>query len=79
MVIKNLVLPADEVGQQDLLKTLAETCQKTGWQVQAYYLMRHHLYLVVEPQRLIAKAQGMVHFGKNTLPAMFFIIPTQSA
>jgi hypothetical protein len=25
----------DEVDRQDFLKTLAEACQKTGWQVQA--------------------------------------------
>jgi putative transposase len=25
----------DDVDRQDFLKTLAEACQKTGWQVQA--------------------------------------------
>jgi REP element-mobilizing transposase RayT len=25
----------DDVGRQDFLKTLAEACQKTGWQVHA--------------------------------------------
>jgi REP element-mobilizing transposase RayT len=30
------------------LKTLAEACQKTGWQVHAYYLMRNHFHLAAE-------------------------------
>jgi REP element-mobilizing transposase RayT len=38
----------DDVDRQDLLKTLAEACQKTGWQVHAYCLMRNHFHLVVE-------------------------------
>jgi REP element-mobilizing transposase RayT len=38
----------DEVDRQDFLKTLAEACQKTGWQVPAYCLMRNHFHLVVE-------------------------------
>jgi len=29
----------DDVDRQDFLKTLAETCLKTGWQVHAYCLM----------------------------------------
>ena len=32
----------NEVDRQDLIKTLAEACQKTGWQVQAYCLMSNH-------------------------------------
>ena len=38
----------DDVDRQDFLKTLAEACQKTGWQVQAYCLMSNHFHLVVE-------------------------------
>jgi len=38
----------DEVDRQDFLKTLAETCQKTGFEVHAYCLMRNHFHLVVE-------------------------------
>jgi hypothetical protein len=30
----------DDVDRQDFLKTLAEACQKAGWQVHAYCLMR---------------------------------------
>jgi REP element-mobilizing transposase RayT len=32
----------------DFLKTLGEACEKTGFQVQAYCLMRNHFHLVVE-------------------------------
>jgi REP element-mobilizing transposase RayT len=38
----------DDVDRQDFLKTLAEACQKTGWQVHAYCLMRNHFHLVLE-------------------------------
>jgi REP element-mobilizing transposase RayT len=37
-----------DVDRQDFLKTLAETCAKTGFQVHAYCLMRHHFHLVIE-------------------------------
>jgi putative transposase len=38
----------DDVDRQDFLKTLAEACQKTGWQVHAYCLMPNHFHLVME-------------------------------
>jgi len=38
----------DDVDRQDFLKTLAEACQKTGWQAHAYCLMNNHFHLVVE-------------------------------
>jgi putative transposase len=38
----------DDVDRQDFLKTLAEACQKTDWQVHAYCLMRNHYHLVLE-------------------------------
>lgn len=38
----------DDVDRQDFLKTLAEACQKTGFQVHAYCLMANHFHLVVE-------------------------------
>jgi REP element-mobilizing transposase RayT len=31
----------DDVDRQDFLKTLAEACQKAGWEVHAYCLMRN--------------------------------------
>ena len=33
----------DDVDRQDFLKTLAEACLKTGFQVHAHCLMRNHL------------------------------------
>jgi putative transposase len=38
----------DDVDRQDFLKTLAEACQKTGWQEHAYCLMRNHFHTVLE-------------------------------
>jgi REP element-mobilizing transposase RayT len=38
----------DDVDRQDFLKTLAQACQKTDWQVHAYCLMRNHFHLVIE-------------------------------
>ena len=38
----------NDVDRQDFIKTLAETCQKTGWQVHAWCLMRNHYHLVLE-------------------------------
>ena len=37
-----------DVDRQDFLKTLAEACDKTGFQIHAYCLMRNHFHLVVE-------------------------------
>src|SRR4249919_2824805 len=37
-----------DVDRQDFVKTLAETCQKTSFEVHAYCLMRNHFHLVVE-------------------------------
>jgi REP element-mobilizing transposase RayT len=38
----------NDVDRQDFIKTLAEACQKTGWQVHAYCLMRNHYHVVLE-------------------------------
>ena len=38
----------DDVDRQDFVKTLAEACQKTGWQVHAYCLMPNHYHQVIE-------------------------------
>ena len=38
----------DDVDRHDFLKTLAEACQKTDWQVHAYCLLRNHYHLVLE-------------------------------
>jgi len=39
----------DDVDRQDFIKTLAEACQKTGWQLHAAYcLMRNYFHLGAE-------------------------------
>jgi putative transposase len=38
----------DDVDRQDFLKTLAQPCQKAGFAVHAYCLMKNHFHLVVE-------------------------------
>jgi REP element-mobilizing transposase RayT len=38
----------NDVDRQDFIKTLAEACKKTGWQVHAYCLMRNHYHVVLE-------------------------------
>jgi REP element-mobilizing transposase RayT/AraC-like DNA-binding protein len=38
----------DDVDRHDFIKTLAEACQKTGWQVHSYCLMPNHYHLVLE-------------------------------
>jgi putative transposase len=43
---ENILL--DDVDRQDYIKTLAEACQKTGWQVHAYCLTPKHHHLVLE-------------------------------
>jgi REP element-mobilizing transposase RayT len=37
-----------DVDRQDFLKTVAEACEKTGWQVHAYCLMSNHFHVVLE-------------------------------
>jgi REP element-mobilizing transposase RayT len=37
----------DDIDRHDFLKTLAEACQKTGWQVDAYCLMSNHYHVVL--------------------------------
>src|SRR5881409_3974373 len=41
----------DEEDRQRFLSTLAEACDKTGWQVHALCLMSNHFHLVVETPR----------------------------
>ena len=42
------VIFGTDVDRQDFIKTLAEACEKTGFEVHAYCLMRNHFHLVVE-------------------------------
>jgi REP element-mobilizing transposase RayT len=38
----------DDIDREFFLKTVADTCAKTGWQVHAFCLMPNHFHLVVE-------------------------------
>ena len=45
----------DEADRAEFLRTLGQTCLKTGWQVHAYCLMTNHFHAVVEtPQANLA-------------------------
>jgi REP element-mobilizing transposase RayT len=55
-----------DVDRHDFIKTLAEACEKTGWQVHAFCLMRNHYHLVLETPNAnlvagIAWLQGFLH------------------
>jgi len=41
----------DDQDRQRFVATLGEVCERTGWQVHAYCLMRNHFHLVVETPR----------------------------
>jgi putative transposase len=41
----------DDQDRRSFLQTMGEACDKTGWQVHAYCLMRNHFHLVVETPR----------------------------
>ncbi len=42
------VIFADDSDRAEFIKTLGQTCAKTGWQVHAYCLMSNHFHVVVE-------------------------------
>jgi REP element-mobilizing transposase RayT len=44
----NGVIFETDVDRQDFVKILAETCEKAGFEVHAFCLMRNHFHLVVE-------------------------------
>ena len=55
------------MDRHDFIKTLAEACQKTGWQVHAFCLMANHFHLVVEtPQPNLS--EGMKSPTPQQLP-----------
>jgi REP element-mobilizing transposase RayT len=41
----------DDSDRYLFLKTLGETCVRTGWQIHAYCLMRNHFHLIIETPR----------------------------
>jgi len=38
---------ADDYGRNRFLQTLGQACEKTGWQVYAFCLMKNHFHLVI--------------------------------
>jgi REP element-mobilizing transposase RayT len=56
----------DDIDRQDFLKTLAEVCQKTGFQVHAYCLMGNHFHLVVQTPE--ANLVAGMHWFLSTYP-----------
>jgi len=58
----------DDEDRERLLQTLTEACQKTGWQVHAYCLLRNHFHLVLEtPQpNLVVGMKWLL--TKTTMP-----------
>ena len=60
----------DDVDRQDFLKTLAEACQKAGFQVHACCLMNNHFHLVVEKWWKVASHPNILHFK-------FFLTPLE--
>lgn len=62
----------DDVDRQEFLKKLAETCQKTDWQVPAYCLMTNHFHVVLEtPQRESGRGDALAveHVHDSPEPA----------
>jgi REP-associated tyrosine transposase len=51
----------DDPDRQRFLETLGEACQKTGWQIHAFCLLRNHFHLVLETPRANL-ASGMQWF-----------------
>ena len=54
-----------DVDRRDFVKTLAETCEKAGFEVHAYCLMRNHFHLVVETPNgnLVAGMRWLLSFN----------------
>src|ERR1700728_4696784 len=42
------MIVGDETDRETFVRTLEETCAKTGWEVHAWCLMGNHFHLVVE-------------------------------
>jgi REP element-mobilizing transposase RayT len=55
----------NDVDRQDFVKTMAEACQKTNWQVHAYCLMPNHYHLVLETPEPSLVA-GMARLRRET-------------
>ena len=67
----------DDPDRQRFLETLGEACQKTGWQIHAFCLMRNHFHWVVETPRANLSS-GMPWF-LGTYTARFKRLPVRVA
>ena len=56
----------DDIDRQDFIKTLAEACQKTGWQVHAYCPMPNHYHVALETPEpnLVARISPRLSIGR---------------
>ncbi len=56
-----------DVDRHDFIKTLAETCQKTGFEVHAYCLRSNHFHVVRETPNanLVAGMKWLLATGDN--------------
>src|SRR6266849_9218649 len=55
----------DDIDRQDFIKTLAEACQKTGWQVHAYCLMPNHYHVALEtPEPNLVAGMAWLQSGR---------------
>ena len=57
----------DDVDREDFLKTLAEACQKAGWQVNAYCLMRNHYHVVLTCAASSTSGRAKSNFYQSAL------------
>ena len=55
----------DAADRELFLRTLAEACRKTDWQVHAYCLMSNHFHLVVETPNITGNSIPL-HTFKQT-------------
>ena len=59
----------DDEDRERRLQTLTEACEKTGWQVHAYCLMRNHFYLIIEtPQPNLVAGMKWLFVKVDTRP-----------
>jgi hypothetical protein len=55
----------NDVDRQDFLKTFAEACEKTAFEVHAYCLMGKHFHLLRAERRLLEQMEGKL--GERSL------------
>ncbi len=55
----------DDGDGHDFIKTLAEACQKTGFEVHGYCLMKNHFHLRRETTLTVEQIAGRLHKGSR--------------